>query len=170
MDPGSFEAARIDHGDISLHDLLLGRMPAEVGAIPRAVALDVCRYLGQEPVVRLHYRGRANRTLRRLTADAPLRLVVDPANDDLDATFALREPSTLTDARAQGRLATWAERADGTTVVWAVLRRELPLGAELRLPDSTPYCASPTPLPTPTDPTFERPRGRPSTCVVDGIR
>jgi folate-binding protein YgfZ len=46
-------------------------MPAEAGIVERAVDFDKGCYIGQEPVARLHYRGRPNRTLRGLRLDAP---------------------------------------------------------------------------------------------------
>jgi folate-binding protein YgfZ len=55
-------------------------MPAEAGITERAVDFEKGCYIGQEPVARLHYRGKPNRTLRglRLSAAAehgdPLRL------------------------------------------------------------------------------------------------
>jgi tRNA-modifying protein YgfZ len=55
-------------------------MPAEAGIVERAVSFDKGCYIGQEPVARLHYRGRPNRSLRGLrlsapaAAGAPLRL------------------------------------------------------------------------------------------------
>lgn len=41
-------------------------MPAEVGIVARAVDFEKGCYIGQEPVARLHYRGRPNRQLRGL--------------------------------------------------------------------------------------------------------
>lgn len=124
------EADRIDAGIASLHDLLAGRMPAEVGGMQRAVALDAGCYLGQEPVARLHYRGRANRTLRRLeTPNA-----VSPAFDGNDpaAMLELRRDGN-DDVRTAGRLTTWARRTDGTTTALAMLRRELERDQHVRL-------------------------------------
>lgn len=130
-DPDALEAARIDAGIPGLHDLLPRRMPAEVGGMERAVALDAGCYLGQEPVARLHYRGRANRTLRRVAADAP----PSPGPDeDPDVALALRIADAAPDARPVGRLTTWATGPDGGTRGLAVLRRELEAGDELRLP------------------------------------
>ncbi len=133
-DPDAVEADRIEAGAPSLHDLLPGRMPAEVGGMDAAVALDAGCYLGQEPVARLHYRGHANRTLRRLEAEAGSQL--DPAGGDADEALALRRAGDAPDARATGRLTTWARAADGRIVALAVLRRELKPGDELRLAGS----------------------------------
>ena len=41
-------------------------MPAEAGIVERAVDFTKGCYIGQEPVARLHYRGRPNRHLRGL--------------------------------------------------------------------------------------------------------
>lgn len=55
-------------------------MPAEVGIVAAAVDFEKGCYIGQEPVARLHYRGRPNRHLRGLELSAsagpgtPLRL------------------------------------------------------------------------------------------------
>jgi len=46
-------------------------MPAEAGITERAVNFDKGCYIGQEPVARLHYRGKPNRTLRGLRLSEP---------------------------------------------------------------------------------------------------
>src|SRR5665811_2091318 len=46
-------------------------MPAEAGIVERAVDFEKGCYIGQEPVARLHYRGRPNRLLRGLELSAP---------------------------------------------------------------------------------------------------
>jgi folate-binding protein YgfZ len=46
-------------------------MPAEAGIVDRAVDFEKGCYIGQEPVARLHYRGRPNRVLRRLRLSGP---------------------------------------------------------------------------------------------------
>ena len=46
-------------------------MPAEVGIVERAVNFEKGCYLGQEPVARLHYKGRPNRLLRGLKLSSP---------------------------------------------------------------------------------------------------
>ena len=136
-DPDALEADRIEARVASLHDLLPGRMPAEVGGMDAAVALDAGCYLGQEPVARLHYRGHANRTLRLLEAAPGSQLT--PGGGEPDEALALRRPGAEPDSRAAGRLTSWARAADGRTVALAVLRRELAPGDELHLPgDPTP--------------------------------
>jgi aminomethyltransferase len=47
-------------------------MPAEAGIVKRAVNFEKGCYIGQEPVARLHYRGKPNRTLRGLRLSEPV--------------------------------------------------------------------------------------------------
>src|SRR4051812_3837104 len=46
-------------------------LPAEAGVTERAVDFEKGCYIGQEPVARLHYRGKPNRTLRGLRLSGP---------------------------------------------------------------------------------------------------
>jgi folate-binding protein YgfZ len=46
-------------------------MPAEAGIVERAVDFEKGCYIGQEPVARLHYRGKPNRRLCSLRLSAP---------------------------------------------------------------------------------------------------
>jgi folate-binding protein YgfZ len=48
-------------------------MPAEAGIAERAVSFTKGCYIGQEPVARLHYKGKPNRHLRGLRLSAPAR-------------------------------------------------------------------------------------------------
>jgi folate-binding protein YgfZ len=48
-------------------------MPAEAGITERAVDFEKGCYIGQEPVARLHYRGKPNRTLRGLRLSGPAK-------------------------------------------------------------------------------------------------
>jgi tRNA-modifying protein YgfZ len=48
-------------------------MPAEAGIVDSAVSFSKGCYIGQEPVARLHYKGRPNRTLRGLRLSGPAR-------------------------------------------------------------------------------------------------
>lgn len=134
-DPDAFEAARIDAGIAGLHDMLAGRMPAEIGGMRSAVALDAGCYLGQEPVARLHYRGHANRTLRRLRSDEDITPNLTPPDEepDLDTALALRRIEDSDDARPVGRLTTWARHPGGGSVALAVVRREVGMGEFVRL-------------------------------------
>jgi len=47
-------------------------MPAEAGVVDRAVSFEKGCYIGQEPVARLHYKGRPNRHLRGLRFERPV--------------------------------------------------------------------------------------------------
>jgi tRNA-modifying protein YgfZ len=46
-------------------------MPAEAGVVERAIDFEKGCYIGQEPVARLHYRGKPNRRLMGLRLSAP---------------------------------------------------------------------------------------------------
>lgn len=59
-------------------------MPAEAGIVERAVNFDKGCYIGQEPVARLHYRGRPNRVLRGLRLAAPAEFGAGIRNDERD--------------------------------------------------------------------------------------
>jgi folate-binding protein YgfZ len=48
-------------------------MPAEAGIVDAAVSFTKGCYIGQEPVARLHYKGRPNRHLRGLRLSGPAR-------------------------------------------------------------------------------------------------
>lgn len=92
-------------------------MPAEAGIVSEAVSFEKGCYIGQEPVARLHYKGRPNRLLRRLR----LSRSVEPG-----ATLRLgeRELGTLTSScvsPARGPLGL------------AVIRREAEPGATIEV-------------------------------------
>lgn len=53
-------------------DMTEASMPAEAGIVESAVNFTKGCYIGQEPVARLHYRGRPNRHLRGLRFAAPV--------------------------------------------------------------------------------------------------
>jgi tRNA-modifying protein YgfZ len=48
-------------------------MPAEAGIVERAIDFEKGCYIGQEPVARLHYRGKPNRRLRGVRLSAPAK-------------------------------------------------------------------------------------------------
>jgi tRNA-modifying protein YgfZ len=52
-------------------DMSSEHMPAEAGIVERSVNFEKGCYIGQEPVARLHYRGKPNRSLRGLRLSAP---------------------------------------------------------------------------------------------------
>ena len=92
-------------------------LPAEAGLVERAVSFTKGCYPGQEPIARLHYRGRANRGLRVLVLEAG-----DPPPYDTEVRLA---------GKPVGRV-TSAVRADGDGVLaLAYVRREVPADAEL---------------------------------------
>lgn len=66
------EILRIESGRPRLGlDMGADHMPAEAGIVDRAVNFEKGCYIGQEPVARLHYRGKPNRSLRGLRLSAP---------------------------------------------------------------------------------------------------
>jgi folate-binding protein YgfZ len=70
--PDAVEVLRIEAGTPRF-GAEMGRqtMPAEAGIVERAVSFTKGCYIGQEPVARLHYKGRPNRHLRGLELSAP---------------------------------------------------------------------------------------------------
>lgn len=96
-------------------EMTSGTMPAEAGIVGRAVNFEKGCYIGQEPVARLHYKGRPNRHLRglRLSARAepgtPLRL----------------------GEKEVGRLGGVAVSPAHGPIALAIVRREAEPGAEL---------------------------------------
>lgn len=54
------------------HEITPAVMPAEAGIVATAVNFEKGCYIGQEPVARLHYKGRPNRHLRRLVLSRPV--------------------------------------------------------------------------------------------------
>lgn len=70
--PEAAEIVRIEAGRPRFGaDFSSATMPAEAGIVERAVDFEKGCYIGQEPVARLHYRGRPNRHLRGLELSAP---------------------------------------------------------------------------------------------------
>jgi tRNA-modifying protein YgfZ len=64
------EIVRVESGRPRLEtEMAAGPMPAEAGLVERTVDFNKGCYIGQEPVARLHYRGRPNRFLRGLRLD-----------------------------------------------------------------------------------------------------
>jgi tRNA-modifying protein YgfZ len=66
------EIVRVESGRPRFgRDFDRGTMPAEAGVVERAVDFQKGCYIGQEPVARLHYRGKPNRRLVGLRLSAP---------------------------------------------------------------------------------------------------
>ncbi len=91
-------------------------LPAEAGLTDRAVSFTKGCYPGQEPIARLHYRGRANRGLRVLVLEG----------DELPAYDAELE----LEGKVVGRVTSAATAPEGV-VALAFVRREVPPEAEL---------------------------------------
>ncbi len=94
-------------------------LPAEAGLTERAVSFTKGCYPGQEPIARLHYRGHANRELRRLQLDVE----ASPAYD-AELTY---------EGKPVGRVTSSARRADGTLVALAYVRTSVPADAALEV-------------------------------------
>jgi tRNA-modifying protein YgfZ len=90
-------------------------MPAEAGIVEDAVSFTKGCYIGQEPVARLHYKGRPNRHLRGLALSA----AVEPG-----ATLRLGEKEV-------GRIGSVAISPAHGPIALAIVRREADPGAEL---------------------------------------
>lgn len=123
----AMEAARIDAGIPDLIDLVTDAMPAEVGADDLGVSYTKGCYLGQEPVARLHWRGHANRTLRRL------QLSDDPAVSGHERPLVLAAYGDGT--RSAGHVSSWARGDDGVVRALGSVRREVPAGAVITVED-----------------------------------
>jgi folate-binding protein YgfZ len=90
-------------------------MPAEAGIVEAAVSFTKGCYIGQEPVARLHYKGRPNRRLRGLRLSAP----AEPG-----AELRLGD-------RAVGRLGSACVSPRHGPIGLAIVRREAEPGDEL---------------------------------------
>jgi len=94
-------------------------MPAEAGLEERAISFTKGCYPGQEPVARLHYRGRANRGLRVLTVEGDSLPVYDA--------------ELVLDGKVVGRVTSAAPDPERGVVALAYVRREVPVDVELEL-------------------------------------
>jgi len=90
-------------------------MPAEAGIVERAVSFTKGCYIGQEPVARLHYKGRPNRRLRGL---------------ELSGQAAPGESLRLGEKEV-GRIGSACVSPARGPLALAVVRREAEPGAEL---------------------------------------
>ena len=124
LDAAELELRRIEAGTPAWGKEIDDRvLPAEAGLTTRAVDFAKGCYPGQEPVARLHYRGKANRGLRVLEIDAA-------ELPEYDAELTL-------EGRAIGRVTSAARRPDGTIVGVGYVRAEVPADAVLALPGGT---------------------------------
>jgi tRNA-modifying protein YgfZ len=94
-------------------------MPAEAGITKRAVDFEKGCYIGQEPVARLHYRGKPNRTLRGLRLSAP----------------AAHGGSLLLGEREVGTIGTVCLSPSLGPIALAIVRREAEEGDRLTVGD-----------------------------------
>jgi folate-binding protein YgfZ len=95
-------------------------LPAEAGLVERAVSFTKGCYPGQEPVVRLHHRGHANRGLRVLELEG------EPPEYDTEVRHG---------ERIVGRITSTARDADGKIAALAYIRVDVARDAELAVGD-----------------------------------
>jgi folate-binding protein YgfZ len=93
-------------------------LPAEAGLEARAIDFEKGCYPGQEPIARQHYRGRVNRTLRRLEIGGS-----ELPPDDAELTY---------DGKVVGRI-TSAVRDGDAVAALGYVRTEVPDAAIFRL-------------------------------------
>jgi tRNA-modifying protein YgfZ len=96
-----------------------GTMPAEAGVVERAVDFEKGCYIGQEPVARLHYRGKPNRRLVGLRLSGPA---------DEGATLRLGE-------REVGAVGSACVSPALGPIALAIVRREAEIGDRLEVAD-----------------------------------
>jgi folate-binding Fe-S cluster repair protein YgfZ len=92
-------------------------MPAEAGIVEEAVSFTKGCYIGQEPVARLHYKGRPNRHLRGLRLSAGVAAGLRLSHDGKDVGVV----GTACVSPALGPIAL------------AIVRREAPPGATVEV-------------------------------------
>lgn len=118
IDAAELERRRIEAGvprwGRELDDRVL---PAEAGLEATHISFTKGCYPGQEPVARLHYRGKANRGLRVLEL---------PEVPEYDRGL-------VHDGKVVGRVTSAARRSDGSVVALAYVRVEVPDDAPLAL-------------------------------------
>ena len=114
--PGAVEVMRIESGTPRFGaEMSAETMPAEAGIVERVVSFTKGCYIGQEPVARLHYKGRPNRHLRGLELSAP----AEPG-----ASLRLGEKEV-------GRIGSACISPARGPIALAIVRREAEPGAEL---------------------------------------
>jgi len=116
------EIARVESGRPRFGaEMSSATMPAEAGIVERAVDFEKGCYIGQEPVARLHYRGRPNRLLRGLRLSAPA---------EAGAELSLGDKQV-------GSIGTACVSPALGPVALAVVRHEAEPGATLRVGDGS---------------------------------
>jgi folate-binding protein YgfZ len=114
--PQAAEVVRIEAGTPRFGaEMSAEMMPAEAGIVERAVSFTKGCYIGQEPVARLHYKGRPNRHLRGLLLSAP----------------AAPGASLLLGEKEVGRIGSACVSPARGPIALAIVRREAELDAEL---------------------------------------
>jgi tRNA-modifying protein YgfZ len=110
------EVLRVERG-IPRHGVDMGaeNLPGEAGIVERAVSFTKGCYIGQEPVARMHHRGRPNRRLRGLRLSAAV-----PAGDPV-----------VSGGKEVGRLTSSATSPRLGPIGLAILRREIEAGDEV---------------------------------------
>lgn len=98
-------------------EMTTANMPAEAGIVDRAVSFTKGCYIGQEPVARLHYKGRPNRHLRGLRPGGK----VSQGDGVWLGDRELGQVGTSALSPASGRIAT------------AILRKEAEPGTTVRI-------------------------------------
>jgi folate-binding protein YgfZ len=110
------EIIRVEAGRPRLEkEMNASPMPAEAGVVERAVDFTKGCYIGQEPVARLHYRGRPNRFLRGLRLNGAV------ADGD----------SVMLGDRELGTIGTAVVSPASGRIALAILRKEAEPGAEV---------------------------------------
>jgi len=114
--PKAAEVLRIETGTPRFGaEMSTETMPAEAGIVEHAVSFTKGCYIGQEPVARLHYKGRPNRHLRGLELSAP----------------AMAGASLRLGEKEVGRIGSACISPARGPLALAIVRREAEPGAEL---------------------------------------
>jgi folate-binding protein YgfZ len=116
VEPRAADILRIEAGTPRFGaEMSSATMPAEAGIVEDAVSFTKGCYIGQEPVARLHYKGRPNRQLRGLALSAPV---------EAGSPLRLGE-------REVGRVGSACVSPAHGPIALAIVRREAEPGAEL---------------------------------------
>jgi folate-binding protein YgfZ len=116
VDADAVEIVRIESGRPRFGaEMTTATMPAEAGIVDAAVSFTKGCYIGQEPVARLHHRGKPNRHLRGLRLDGP----------------AAPGDTLLLGDREVGSVGSFCVSPAHGPIGLAIVRREAEPGAEL---------------------------------------